>query len=65
VIAWERRAGNRSVTVIANLSRNEILGYRLPQSTARFSRELVAGNAVEPGSSLTLAPLRLYVLQSD
>jgi glycosidase len=65
VIAWERRAGNRSVTVIANLSRDEILGYRLPQSTARFSRELVAGNAVEPGAGLTLAPLRLYVLQSD
>jgi len=65
VIAWERRAGNRSVTVIANLSRDEILGYRLPHSTARFSRELVAGNAVEPGAGLTLAPLRLYVLQSD
>jgi alpha-amylase len=65
VIAWERRAGNRSVTVIANLSRDEIRGYRLPQSTARFSRELVAGNALQPGAELTLAPLRLYVLEPE
>jgi glycosidase len=65
VIAWERTAGQQRVTVIANLSRDEIRGYRLPQSTTRFVRELVGGSVVDPGAGLTLAPLHVSVLASE
>ena len=64
VIAWERRAAGRRVTVVANLSTQPIQGYRLPQADAGFQREMIGDRALDPASGLTLAPLQLYVLES-
>ena len=65
VIAWERSAPGQRLTLIANLSTQAIEAYRFPQATARFNRELLEDRELEPGAGLALAPLRLYVLQSE
>jgi glycosidase len=63
VVAWERVEGDRRLTVIANLSGNEIDGYSLPPGgSARFLRDLLGDVALDASGGLTLAPHRLYVL---
>ena len=51
VIAWERSAGDRRLTVVANLSDDEIRDYRLPQASARFGRDLLQGKDVDPNAA--------------
>jgi glycosidase len=65
VIAWERAAGAERVTVVANLSQETIRGYRLPQASGGFNREMIANRALDPTAGLTLAPLSLYVLNPE
>jgi glycosidase len=65
VIAWERTAGTERVTVVANLSQETIRGYRLPQATGGFNREMIADRTLDPAAGLTLAPLTLYVLHAQ
>jgi glycosidase len=66
VVAWERFEGDRRVTVIANLSAEEIREYRLPQAAnTRFATELLAGTPVAASGGLTLAPHQLYVLRAN
>jgi alpha-amylase len=66
VLAFERSHGERSLTVIANLSASEIRGFRLPGATGGFNAELLHGvDASNPGIA-ALAPLTAYVFaQAD
>jgi glycosidase len=65
VVAWERIAGGRRVTVIANLSAAEVRDYRLPQAAnVPFATELLSGAPLAATDGLTLAPHQLYVLRS-
>jgi glycosidase len=66
VIAWERAAGARQVTVIANLSSAEIRDYRNASPASRkFARDLLGGSPIAANGTLTLSPHSLYVLQAE
>jgi glycosidase len=65
VIAWQRSSGSRRLTVVSNLSGDEIRRYRLPGSDATgFSAELLQGASLAADGGLSLAPRTTYVLAS-
>jgi glycosidase len=61
VLAFERSADGRRLTVIANLSNSEIRDYRLPGASAGFGAELIGGTGANASGVVTLAPLAAYV----
>jgi len=61
VIAWERSAGARRLVVVANLSADEIPGFRLPRDGASLRGEILLGSGPLRDGALTLAPHGVYV----
>jgi glycosidase len=67
VIAWDRFLGERRLTVIANLSAEDIAGFRLPGSkSVRYSPELLHGAQAGNEGAFDLAARTTYVfVQAD
>jgi len=62
VIAWQRRANGRTLTVVANLSGERITGLTLPDGLeSAFRRELLSGASLDGASPLALEPHDLLV----
>jgi alpha-amylase len=61
VLAFERTFDGRSLTVIANLSTDEIRGYRQSGSSGVYGAELLHGGGAGRPDALVLAPLTAYV----
>ena len=67
VIAWDRFHGDRRLTVIANLSGEDIAGFRLPgPRSVRYSAELLHGARAGNEGGFDLAARTTYVfVQAD
>jgi glycosidase len=61
VLAYERSAEGRRLTVIANLSPAAIRDFRLPGAAGGFAAELTGSGVASTTGAVTLAPLTAYV----
>ncbi|MCE3284368.1 MAG: C-terminal target protein, partial [Steroidobacteraceae bacterium] len=57
VIAWQRTATGRTVTFVANLGREPIVGFTLPTTVAAsVTVDRITGDDVDPRAPITLDP---------